>query len=108
MVGGAEHFVQDGFQHRRQALAAVLGGSGQRWPAALPEGLVGIAETGWRGDLAVAELAADFIALAAQRRHDLRDKGAGAFNHLLHQLGVGIGIGRQRLQGLRAVQDVEE
>ena len=44
VVGRAQHFVQHGFQHGGQALAAVFGGAGQRGPAGLPEGLVGLAE----------------------------------------------------------------
>ena len=110
VVGGAQHFVQRGFQHGRQSLSAVFGRAGESRPAALPEALVGIPEARRHGDLAgsifLAVLRAHLVANALQRCNHFADKLGGFFQHLLHQVGIHLGVGRQALQVGRCAQHV--
>ena len=89
-------------------LAAVFLGTGQRGPAGLHEGLVGVAEAGRGGDSPSLPAAADFIPLARQRRHHLGHELARLVQHLLHQRLVGLGQPLQGLQLHRCLQHVEE
>jgi hypothetical protein len=98
VVGGAEHLVQRGLQHRRQALAAVLGRAGQRRPAGLPEGLVGVPKPRCHGDAACFKARADLIPIPVQGRDHLADELAGLVEHLAHQVRVHLGEGAQGLQ----------
>jgi hypothetical protein len=82
VVRGAEPFVEHGFEHRGQALAAVFRRGGERGPAAIDERLVRVAKTRRRNDFALVEVAADFIAFAIDRRHDIADEARGFVEHL--------------------------
>ena len=102
MVGGAQHFIEDGLQRYWQALATMLGRGTQGGPTCLPKSLVSVAETGGCGDVAASlfefKAAADLVAGLIQRCHHLSDKLTRFGQHLLDQLGIHIRIGWQGLQ----------
>ncbi len=104
VVGGAEPFEQDRFEHRGQALAAVFGGRREREPAAVAQGPVGLAKAGRRAHLAVDEAAAHLVARAVDRRDDLGDELAGFVEHLRLQRIVELGERRERAQARRGAE----
>jgi hypothetical protein len=108
VVGAAEHLVQRGLQHRRQALAAVFRCAGQRRPAGLPEGLVGVPKPRCHGDAACFKARADLIPIPVQGRDHLADELAGLIEHLAHQVRVHLGESAQGLELCRGLQDLRQ
>jgi len=108
MVGGRQHFIEHGFEHAGQPLAAVFGARRQRRPARLPERLVSVAETGWHRDRAVFPPCTDLVAVAVERGNHFAHELAGLTQHLLHQVRIDFTKGGQGLQLCRCVQDAGE
>ena len=98
VVGGGQPFVEHGFEHRGQALAAVFWRGRQRRPAAIDEGLVRLAKAWRRNDLAVGKAASDFVAATVDRGHHFADEAARFFEHLRLQRLVDFCKGRERGQ----------
>jgi hypothetical protein len=108
VVGRGDHLVERGGDDERQALPAMLGIAGQRRPAAVDEGPVGLAVAVRRADLPVVPAAA----LQVRRRVDGRQHAAGElaclFEHLARGVGIEVREGRRRGPRGRRAQHVFE
>ena len=106
-VGAAPDFLDRRAEHRRRALATVLGGNRQLRPAAFNILLVCCLEA-WRGGHAgVTPLRASPIATLVERCEHLAGKAAGLVKHRLGQLG-GIVRKTRQLRQLGAAEHVVE
>ena len=108
MVGGAQPLIQHTLQHPWKTLPAIFLSTCQRWPACLPEILIGLREARRRGDLATCKLHAHLIAFTRQRCHHLAHPLACLLQHLLHQCLIGGGMRRQALQLLIGLEHIKK
>ena len=97
VVGAGQPFKQHTLQHRRQALAAIVGRARQRRPARLPKGLVRIAKTCGGVHLPAVKAAAFFVAAALQRGDGAVHELGRLVEHLGRQVAIGICKRRQAL-----------
>ena len=86
----------------RQVLAAEFGGRGDAVPAGGGPGGVGFLPARRRGDDAVLERRAEFVADAVERRDHLAGEAAGFFQHLVDHVLVEIAVKAFRQRGFQA------
>ena len=106
VVGRGDHLVEGGIQQHRQSLAAVRRVAGERGPAAVDKGAVGLAIACGRLHFTILPGAAFDVGGAVDRRQNARGELAGLLEHRASGVGVEIGEGRQVAPGRRRAQDI--
>ena len=92
MEAGIPHLDAGGVDRVRQFLAAPFGRRGEPVPAGGGPGGVGLLPARRRGDVAVLERRAEFVADAVERRDHVAGKAAGLLQHLIDRLLVEIAV----------------
>jgi hypothetical protein len=100
LVGAVEHFIETLVDHKRQALAAVLGVAAQRWPPPFNVGGVGGLEALGHGHLVggLIEFAPFLITADVQRKRYLGRKFAALFQHRIDGVNVQLGVRRANFE----------
>ncbi len=89
---GIPHFQRRRMQHHRQALAAEFRRTGERVPAPLRPGAIGVAPARRHGDIAVFQFRSDAVANGIERRDFLGGEAPGLFQDGIHQIVGDLGM----------------
>jgi len=103
-----DHLLQHEAESLRQALTAQFGISGQRGPASLGIGLVGLHEPFWGKHLSILETTPLLIATLVQGLDHLFEDLCAFIQDGIHQIGAHLLESRQCRQGPVAVQEFAE